>query len=175
MVSELSPPAVDPGDALRALTIVRCAEQCGRETALQGKHPRPTLVVIGMCALFPPLLTHLDVQRLSSLITTRVGLAYRDEARRLRDELRRATVIASHSAPPDLVTMNSTVVVADGDAPPREVTLVYPWRSNERSVVNVLSPVGISLLGRRVGHDEDGKPRVLELRYQPEAAGDFHL
>lgn len=128
-----------------------------------------------------PLMTHLDVQRLSSLLATRVGLAYREEARRLRQELRRAKVIASQTAPPDLVTMNSTVVYADADTEPREVTVVYPWRANERGVVSVLSPIGLRLLGRRVRRDapessaDENGLRVLELRYQPEAAGDWHL
>src|SRR5688500_6441536 len=125
-----------------------------------------------------PLMTHLDVRRLSSLLTTRVGLAYREEARRLRAELRRATVIASQAAPPDLVTMNSTVLYAEGDAMPREVTIVYPWRANERGVVSVLSRIGLVLLGRRIGlrpRDDEPAVRVLELRYQPEAAGDWHL
>lgn len=124
-----------------------------------------------------PLLTHLDVQRLSSLLTTRVGLAYREEARRLRLALSRAKVIASQTAPPDLVTMNSTVVYADGDARPREVTVVYPWRASERGAVSVLSSIGMRLLGRRVGpaSSDAGGLRLLELRYQPEAAGDWHL
>lgn len=124
-----------------------------------------------------PLLTHLDVQRLSSLLTTRVGLAYREEARRLRLELRRAKVIASQTAPPDLVTMNSTVIYADGDSRPCQVTVVYPWRANERGAISVLSPMGIRLLGRRVGRasSDEGGLRLLELRYQPEAAGDWHL
>lgn len=122
----------------------------------------------------PPLMTHLDVQRLSSLLATRVGLAYRDEARRLRDELRRAKVIAACTAPPDLVTMNSTVLFAEAGSTPRQVTVVYPWRAGERGVVSILSRIGMALLGRRVG-DAESPLRVLELRYQPEAAGDWHL
>src|SRR5687768_9156390 len=124
----------------------------------------------------PPLVTHLDVQRLTSLLATRVGLAYREEARRLRDELRRATVIASHTAPPDLVTMNSTVLLAGAtDTMVREVTIVYPWRANERGVISVLSRLGTALLGRRIGWPTWDDFRLVGLRYQPEAAGDWHL
>jgi len=62
------------------------------------------------------------------------------------------------------------------------VTVVYP---QEMSVgqrrISVLSPVGSALLGQRVGQVArvalpDGstrKLRVLELHYQPEAAGHF--
>lgn len=124
----------------------------------------------------PPLMTQLDVQRLTSLLGTRVGLAYREEARRPREELPRATVIASHAAPPDLVTMNSTVLFAEttGTAV-REVTIVYPWRAHERGVVTILSRLGMALFGRRIGWPTRDEVRLVELRYQPEAAGDFHL
>jgi regulator of nucleoside diphosphate kinase len=38
-----------------------------------------------------------------------------------------------------------------------------------------LSPLGLSILGRRTGDIVDGRVRIDELLYQPEAAGDFHL
>lgn len=128
-----------------------------------------------------PLMTHLDAKRLESLLSSRVGLAYRMEAGRLRDKLRRAAVIAAHAAPSDLVTMNSTVrFEVEGDGSPRTVTLVYPWRAGERDVVSVLSPLGTTLLGLRVGShatlDGDGRTlRVLGVSYQPEAFGHWHL
>lgn len=120
------------------------------------------------------LVTRLDKERLSSLLSTRVGLAYRSEASRLRGELRRANVIAPESAPADLVTMNSTVVCEDDRGRAKEITLVYPWRQHEGGVVSVLSNVGMALLGRRVG-DTCAELRIVALRYQPEAAGHWHL
>ncbi len=134
-----------------------------------------------MTSPLPPLVTSLDVKRLSSLLLTRVGVAYLAEARRLREELYRATVIASDAAPPDLVTMNSTIVYEEEGEPPKEITVVYPWRSRERGVVSVLSALGTALLGRRVGAETplgdawNRRVRVLSLRYQPEAAGHWHL
>ncbi|MBX3227928.1 MAG: nucleoside diphosphate kinase regulator [Labilithrix sp.] len=132
----------------------------------------------------PITLTEPDVGRLGSLLCTRVGLAYRSEARRLRGELRRARVVRAMSVPPDVVTMNSTVCFEDvGAGASRSATLVYPWRAHERSTVNVLSPLGTVLLGLRVGDLvawtlDDGAAKVLRviaLPYQPEAAGHWHL
>lgn len=113
-----------------------------------------------------------------------MGLAYRAEARHLRRILRRAVVVRPGSVPRDVITMNSTVDYEDvrtGRA--RSATLVYPWRAHEASTVSVLSPIGMALLGLRVGDSvswtfDDGSLkvfRVLGLRYQPEAAGDWHL
>lgn len=120
-------------------------------------------------------LTDVDHGRLGALLSTRVGIAYRDEARRLRDEMRRAIIVPREEAPADLVTMNSTVVFEDLVTDSiTETTLVYPWRASERLATNVLSEVGLELLGRRVG--ERGEVvRVLAIHYQPEASGHWHL
>jgi regulator of nucleoside diphosphate kinase len=129
-------------------------------------------------------ITDLDAKRLSALLMTRVGLAYRNEARRLRETLRRATIVDSRSVAGDVVTMRSKVVYEDlTSGKTKEVTIVYPWSGHERSTTNVLSPVGTALLGLRVGDRiswalEDATTmvlRVLALPYQPEAAGHWHL
>jgi regulator of nucleoside diphosphate kinase len=135
-------------------------------------------------ALAPITLTTTDVHRLDALLATRVGVAYRAESRRLRGELRRASVIPSREAPLELVTMNSRLVYADVDThETHEITLVYPWRATERCAVSVFSPIGTALLGLRVGDSiawtlDDGSVKVLRvsaLLYQPEAAGHWHL
>ena len=96
-----------------------------------------------------------------------------------------ADIVPSTAVGPDVVTVNSTVSFRDEvtDSVHR-VTVVYP---QEMSVgqrrISVLSPVGSALLGQRVGQVvhaalPDGttrKLRVLELHYQPEAAGHFAL
>lgn len=128
----------------------------------------------------PPVLTHLDVERLNALVASRSEPA---ELKRLADELRRATIIPAHSAPADLVTMNSTVIYDDEQgAAPKQVTVVYPWRAGERGTVSISSPLGTSLLGMRVGRScgglgesSDGALRIVAIAYQPEAAGDWHL
>lgn len=129
----------------------------------------------------PPVLTHLDLQRLEALVASNADAT---ELQRLEQELRRATIIPAHSAPSDLVTMNSTVLYDDEDSAPKKVTLVYPWDIGERDAVSVLSPLGTSLLGMRVGRScvapeesssDGGALRVVGIAYQPEAAGDWHL
>ena len=94
-----------------------------------------------------------------------------------------ADIVAPQQVGPDVVTVNSTVSFRDvlTDSVHR-VTVVYP---QEMSVgqrrISVLSPVGRALLGQRVGQIArvalpDGSTRdlrVLELHYQPEAAGHF--
>lgn len=125
-----------------------------------------------------------DVKRLTALLMTRVGMAYRVEARTLLRELRRAHVVGPTSLPSDVVTMNSVVSFDDLDEEEsRTVTLVYPWRAHERNALSVLSPLGTALLGLRAGGTvawtfADGsvkRLRVRDVTYQPEAEGDWHL
>jgi regulator of nucleoside diphosphate kinase len=123
----------------------------------------------------PATLTNVDVERLGSLLATRVGMAYRDEARRLRDGIRRAIIVPRERVPADVVTMNSTVVYEDLVTNAfREATLVYPWRASERGALNILTEIGLDLLGRRVGEHAE-LVRIVEVRYQPEAQGHWHL
>jgi regulator of nucleoside diphosphate kinase len=96
-----------------------------------------------------------------------------------------AAIVPSASIDPNIVTMNSTVVLEEQPTGRRlTVTLVYPKDADpERSRVSVLSPVGRALIGARVGETirvvlPDNVPRelhVLEMKYQPEANGRFDL
>jgi regulator of nucleoside diphosphate kinase len=95
--------------------------------------------------------------------------------------LESARTVASEKVPGDVVTMNSQIRLKD-DRKNEEITcsLVFPWdarsgRDPRIRNVSVLSPIGVSLLGRRVGHTINGHIRVDEVLYQPEAAGDYHL
>lgn len=87
------------------------------------------------------------------------------------------------SMPHDVVTMNSQVKfrnLTTGEELTR--TLVYPAQMTDSSAqLSVLAPVGAALLGLRTGdtiHWElpggaSTHLEVLELLYQPEAAGDY--
>jgi regulator of nucleoside diphosphate kinase len=128
--------------------------------------------------------TTADATRLQGLIGTRVGLAYRLEARLLRDELRRANVVAPDAAPSTLVTMNSRVRYADLITNEvKEITLVYPWHSRRSTTLSILSSLGTALFGVRIGDgvewllDDLSRRtlRVLAVPYQPEAVGHWHL
>lgn len=103
----------------------------------------------------------------------------------LEDLLDSAAVVPPDSIDPEVVTMNSTVVLEEQPSARRTtVTLVYPRDADlERSRISVLSPVGRALIGARVGDVltisvQGNPPRellVAEMQYQPEAAGRFDL
>ncbi|QJR14807.1 GreA/GreB family elongation factor [Usitatibacter palustris] len=94
-----------------------------------------------------------------------------------------AEIVPGAGIDPDVVTVNSTVSFRDEvTRSVHRVTVVYP---HEMSVgkrrISVVSPVGRALLGSRAGglaavELPDGTHRMirlLEIHYQPEAAGHF--
>lgn len=96
-----------------------------------------------------------------------------------------AAIVPSASIDPNVVTMNSTVVLEAHPSKERTtLTLVYPKDADpEQSKVSVLSPVGRALLGARVndrvrvvvpGYGER-ELALMALTYQPEANGRFDL
>jgi regulator of nucleoside diphosphate kinase len=97
-------------------------------------------------------------------------------------ELSRARTVAAHAIPPDVVTMNSTVALRNLVTGERtSLTLAFPdaW-AHRGQCVSVLSPLGLALLGCRVGdiveraHAAGPVPlRIETIEYQPEAEGNF--
>jgi len=99
-------------------------------------------------------------------------------------ELRRAENVPPERVPGDVVTMNARVELHDlasGARFPRK--LVFPGTTDtHEGRIPVLSPLGIALLGCRVGQvlqwdTAEGvqRLRIESVKYQPEAAGDFFL
>ena len=126
------------------------------------------------------IITTTDFERLQSVLDTTSSPA----SELLDFELRRARVVEPREVPADVVTMNSSVVYEDCDTSERrEVRVCYPRDANVTAGrVSVLAPIGSALLGLRVGQsitwsvpNGTKRIRVVEVRYQPEAAGDFHL
>lgn len=122
--------------------------------------------------------TEFDKAKLQSLLDVEHGSAIVE----LEHEVERAIVVDPYHVAPDVVTMNSRVVLyVDGEA--KEVTLVYPQDANERSgKLSVLSDVGAAILGYREGSAidwvvSDRTRRILIERvvYQPESSGDFDI
>ena len=109
----------------------------------------------------------------------------RPHVRELREELVNATIITDpKEVPPDVITMRSRVRLRDLDSGESlEYSLVYPSESNaEAARISVLAPIGVGMLGYRVGDTIEwevprGRRRlcVEEILYQPESAGDYHL
>lgn len=120
------------------------------------------------------LLTELDHQRLRRHASSHQAL---------REVLDNADLLPSPQLPADVVSMNSEVEVLDlASGRLQRLTLCYPAEAEaEQGRISVLSPVGLSLLGRPVGgearwqaaHGAIGALRIRSLRYQPEACGDF--
>ena len=122
------------------------------------------------------VVTELDFVRLHKLGTQRMPAGF-------PDALDLAEQVPSPQVPPDVVTMYSQIeILEDGDPQPRRITLCYPDDAEPaQGFISVLSPVGASLLGLRVGAQADwltpwGEPRtarVLAILFQPEASGDY--
>jgi regulator of nucleoside diphosphate kinase len=132
-------------------------------------------------------LTELDAVRLErALMEVLKGAGAEPQgAAELEALLDNAAIVPSASIDPDVVTMNSTVVLEARPSGERTtLTLVYPKDVDpDGSKVSVLSPVGRALLGAHVddlirvfvpGHGER-ELVVAELTYQPEANGRFDL
>lgn len=121
-------------------------------------------------------LTELDHARLDRL--RRQGAALRVD-----ELLDLASVVPSREVPHDVVTMYSLVLVHEpGHPEPHRLTLCYPDDAEPAAgFISVLSPVGLALLGLRVGSvaswlTPDGQAHratVEALLFQPEASGDY--
>jgi regulator of nucleoside diphosphate kinase len=132
---------------------------------------RPTIII-----------NELDAERIDRLLE-QPAFASLPIASALNDELDRAQMCAPQDMPANVVTMNSQVKFRDlttGEV--RTRTLVYPAQMTDSSTqLSVMAPVGAALIGLRNGdtiHWElpGGTAthlEVLELIWQPEAAGEY--
>jgi regulator of nucleoside diphosphate kinase len=124
-------------------------------------------------------LTDVDSRRLDHIVE---GLRPRDirdagSVALLERHLDEAEVLPARDIGPDVVTMNSEVRVRDLDT--NEVMVfrvVYPSAADgARGRISVLAPLGLAVLGRRVGEEVDPRTpgglrslRVDDVLYQPE-------
>ena len=132
-------------------------------------------------------LTELDAVRLERALmqVLKTSAMEPQGAAELEILLDTAAIVPSASIDPEVVTMNSTVVLEARPSGERTtLTLVYPKDVDpDQSRVSVLSPVGRTLIGARVGDlirvlvPGHGVREfvVAELTYQPEANGRFDL
>jgi regulator of nucleoside diphosphate kinase len=129
----------------------------------------------------PPriVLSRFDQERLEKLLA-KVGA--RPDLDALRAEIDRAEIVEPEQIPPNRVTMNSRVRFVDEESKDEhEITLVFPAHADvAENRISVLAPVGSALLGLSVGdtiewplpNARSRRLRVVEITYQPEAAGD---
>ena len=130
-------------------------------------------------------ITEFDRARLQTLLSDeRINRRRGTRLEGLQAELERATIVKGEVLPHDVVTMNSTVELADLDTGGTDVyTLVFPEEADiDQGKVSVLAPIGTAMLGHKTGDVFEwevpaGKRRlrVNRLLYQPEAAGDHQL
>lgn len=122
------------------------------------------------------VLTELDHVRLTKLLDAKAHPA-------LESLLDYAELMRSREVPADIVTIHSRITTADTRTGQRDqITLCYPREADpSKGFVSVLSPVGMSLIGLRLGATarwktpggEDGSALVEEILYQPEASGEY--
>ena len=102
--------------------------------------------------------------------------------RKLLDELERATMIDPAEMPPDVVTMNTKVLLRDQEADEEMTyTLVFPEDADiDKGAISVLAPIGMAILGYREGDVIEWTVpsgvrhiTIEKILYQPEAAGDY--
>ncbi|MGD9782271.1 MAG: nucleoside diphosphate kinase regulator [Kiritimatiellia bacterium] len=131
-------------------------------------------------------ITRQDRERLTFMLDEALAGQHRDAAflKELARELAIAEIVEPQDVPADVVTMNSRVVVRDVESGENsEYTLAFPDQADvAQGRLSVVSPIGTAILGYPKGAtitwQTPGGPRqiqIVDIPYQPEAAGDFHL
>jgi len=125
-------------------------------------------------------ITEADFERLSHLVEGRRSGRGPDPENldTLERELHRADVVEAEAIPSDVVTMNSEVRLKDLDSGDIKVyRLVFPSQVGKANSISILAPIGIAMLGYRVGDIFEWRVpkgirrlKVLDVLYQPEAA-----
>ncbi len=123
-----------------------------------------------------------DLRSLESLLrVAATGRQVKDKVhlQALREELTGAKEVTSDRIAPDVVTLNSRVLLRDlNSGEDQECVLVLPERANmDHDRISVVAPIGAAILGRRVGEvvtirapAGSRRLRIERMLYQPEAA-----
>ncbi|MDD2295722.1 MAG: GreA/GreB family elongation factor [Eubacteriales bacterium] len=124
-------------------------------------------------------ITSNDKKKLLELLTTQISSAEAlgPHVRKLENEINKASVIQPDQATPDLITMNSRVLLQLDDTE-MDLWLVYPKEADvNENKVSILSPIGTAILGYSKGDTiqwevPSGFTRIVikEILYQPESA-----
>ncbi|NVJ57269.1 MAG: nucleoside diphosphate kinase regulator [Vibrionaceae bacterium] len=123
-------------------------------------------------------ISSLDMNRITALLDKMPNLA--NDLVQLDTELDRATVLEPNEMPPNVVTMNSTVVFKFTDSDKTMTkTLVYPSELKSSDDVSIFAPVGSALIGLSVGQQlawpmpnkQTKTIEIVDVVYQPERCG----
>ena len=128
----------------------------------------------------PIIMTWPDHAQLTTLVEDRCAVRNDPDAEalvRLAGELARARLVAAQDVPADVVTMNTTAQVRDLDSNDVfAITLSWPDQADAVSArINVLAPLGMAILGCRVGQEIEWRVpgghrrlRIEDVLFQPE-------
>jgi regulator of nucleoside diphosphate kinase len=126
-------------------------------------------------------LTQIDYVRLTRL----AALSERDAYGPVHALLESSDLVTSAAVPANVITMYTQVLLqGDAGTPPYKITLCYPDDAEpSQGFISVLSPLGASLLGLRLGDlarwrtplGEERTARIVDVLFQPEASGDYTL
>jgi regulator of nucleoside diphosphate kinase len=130
--------------------------------------------------------TTFDMNRLFAMIDQLRKSGFRETANldQLEEELARSDEVPPDEVAADVVTMNSRVRLQKESTGQEIVcSLVFPAEADaSANKISIVAPLGIAILGFRVGDTVAWpmpggvqKYKIVEIAYQPEAAGDFHL
>lgn len=131
------------------------------------------------------LITINDYQRLNGIIEfASLKKKMPEIVNRLLKQFKVAQMLSQETISGDVITMNSRVLVKDlVSGREAEITITYPHDADNREgKVSIFSPIGVALLGRKVGDNISwrvpngiGRFEIQKIIYQPEAVGDYYL
>jgi len=131
------------------------------------------------------VVTEFDAKRLKTLILTARNPRSDVDVwlGRLQSLLKNAIIVSPTAIIADVVTMNSKIKLCNRiNKEEMNLTLVFPISvlretkpDFEEFKVSILSPLGLSVFGCKVGDNIEERIIIAKILYQPEAAGDFHL
>ena len=107
-----------------------------------------------------------------------------NEAEKLLSELSKAEIVPSEKIDKDVLTMNSEVkLFFENTQKVQSFKIVYPQDANlKENKISIFSPIATALIGYKIGDEIEWivpggmtKIKIVDLIYQPEAAGDFDL
>lgn len=128
-----------------------------------------------------------DKKRLLALIDTEMKNSLRSTSaplQELKAELEKAVIVEPDKMPPNVVTMNSTVLFRDmDDNEEMTYTLVFPAHADmNQNKLSILAPIGTALIGYKEGSVIEWKVpsgvqriKIEKVLYQPEAEGSYDL
>ncbi len=130
------------------------------------------------------IFTRHDYERLWGVIESSEGISgdLAGNAKTLKRDLEHSRLVEPDEIRPNIVTMNSKFYLKNlGNGKKDIYSLVFPKDSTEKNKINVLSGLGMQILGSTIGTVVKTNPAgeqyyvIDDIVYQPEAAGDYHL